>query len=399
MHKSIHSNFFIDNVNTKYIPEDDKYLYATSKPKYQFAVIGTGTMGQEHMRVTMMEGRAGIRGIYDPVPSVMERAAEGFNELFPNMPLISYKSLEDVLKDPEVDGLVIASPNYTHLDVVKQAITSGKHILLEKPMATTLKDATEIKKLSKGYTSVFRIGLQYRYKPIYAEAIHEALHRRTIGDIKTIAILEHRLPFLDKVKQWNKFNKYSGGTLVEKCCHYFDLMNLFAGSKPVSVYAQGGMAVNFKDLVYDGEKSDILDHAGVLILYENGVRANFDLVMFAPMFYEEFTLCGDKGRIRTHEREDFLPDSQRSTYFEALCGENGVSKISTPCYPAKIQTSGHFGATYYEHKSFIDAIEGLETISATVDEGYWSIVVGAAAEESVKTGEIVRISDFMEGVL
>ncbi len=76
-------------------------------------------------------------------------------------------------------------------------------------------------------------GKQHLY--LYVEAIHEALQRRTIGDIKTISIMEHRFPFLDKVKQWNKFSKYSGGTLVEKCCHYFDLMNLFAGARPVSV--------------------------------------------------------------------------------------------------------------------------------------------------------------------
>ena len=78
-----------------------------------------------------------------------------------------------------------------------------------------------------------------------AVAAQQTLERDAIGEIKTISILEHRIPFLDKVNQWNKFSKYSGGTLVEKCCHYFDLMNLFAQSRPVSVFASGSMAVNF----------------------------------------------------------------------------------------------------------------------------------------------------------
>ncbi len=95
-------------------------------------------------------------------------------------------------------------------------------------MATTVADAYEIAQIAATYPAVFQIGLQYRYKPIYVEAIHAALERKAIGEIKTITILEHRFPFLDKVGQWNKFSKYSGGTLVEKCLPLtFDLMNLF----------------------------------------------------------------------------------------------------------------------------------------------------------------------------
>jgi myo-inositol 2-dehydrogenase/D-chiro-inositol 1-dehydrogenase len=96
-----------------------------------------------------------------------------------------------------------------------------------------------------------------------------------------VNITEHRVPFLDKVKQWNKFSKFSGGTLVEKCCHYFDLLNMFSQSRPVSVFATGSQAVNFLEFEYNGEKSDILDNAIVSVVYENGVRASFNLCMFA----------------------------------------------------------------------------------------------------------------------
>src|SRR5699024_6973205 len=134
-------------------------------------------------------------------------------------------------------------------------------ILMEKPMVTTLEDALEMKELAEKYPSVFQIGLQYRYKAIYTEARKEDLERKSLGNVKTISIVEHRLPFLDKVDQWNKFSKYSGVTLVEKCCHYFDLFNLFAQSKPKSVYAVGGQDVNFVGFERDGMKSDILDNA------------------------------------------------------------------------------------------------------------------------------------------
>ena len=65
------------------------------------------------------------------------------------------------------------------------------------------------------------------------------------------------------------------------------------------------MAVNFKDFEYKGAKSDILDNAMVIVNYENGVRASFNLCMFAPMIYEELVLCGDEGRLKAWERRIF----------------------------------------------------------------------------------------------
>jgi len=284
----------------------------------------------------------------------------------------------------------------TYGQIVKEAVKSGKHILLEKPMATTLQDALQITQIAKNYSAIFQIGLQYRYKAIYAEAIHEALERKTLGDIKTISILEHRVPFLDKVKQWNKFSKYSGGTLVEKCCHYFDLLNLFAQSKPSHVYATGSMAVNFIDFEYNNEKSDIIDNACVTVVYENGIRTTFNLCMFSPMFYEEIVICGDEGRLKAYENRDFLPVKRSNNYLEIMCGEGKPSRITTPTYHTEIEESGHNGATYYEHIYFIDNIEGKKTTTATVDEGFWSVVVGAAAEESIKTGQVVYIDQFLK---
>ena len=163
----------------------------------------------------------------------------------PGQTLKVYATLEEACNEPAIDGILIATPNYTHIDVLRVAVKSGKHILLEKPMATTLADAAEMVGIARDYKAVLQVGLQYRYKPVYVEAAHEALSRKSLGDIKTITILEHRMPFLDKVGQWNKFSKFSGGTLVEKCCHYFDLFNLFAQSRPTRVYATGSQAVNF----------------------------------------------------------------------------------------------------------------------------------------------------------
>jgi hypothetical protein len=61
-----------------------------------------------------------------------------------------------------------------------------------------------------------------------------------------------------------------------------------------------------------------------------------------------------------------------------------------------ISDSGHSGATFYEHVNLIDNIEGKDTNTATVAEGFWAVVVGAAAEESVKTGQPVVINEMLQ---
>jgi predicted dehydrogenase len=369
--------------------------------KYRFNVLGAGVNGQEHIRVTLLEGSCTIHGVYDPNKSSVE-AAQRIKAQFSQEPLVVYESLEAACNDPAVDGLIICTPNHTHLEVLKVAVQSGKHILLEKPMATNIKDAYQIWQIAQNYPKVLQIGLQYRFKPIYVEAIHEAKVRRSLGEIKTLTILEHREPFLDKVKQWNKFSRYSGGTLVEKCCHYFDLFNLFAESRPVSVYATGSQAVNFLDFEYGGERSDILDNAFVIVEYENGIRANFNLCMFAPMVYEEMVICGDEGRLKASEGVNGQAYSKWENYLEVICLPDRTSRTMTPSYPALIEESGHNGSTYIEHLYWIKAMDAKPNTPAssvqpaTTEEGFWSVVVGVAAEESVKRGEKVWVKELLK---
>ncbi len=393
--KELKSRAFSLDSRFSYLTNEDRYLFAKEAPKYKFNMIGCGLNGNEHIYVTMLEGRATIHGIYDNNPGSIGLAQKTFAGFRTGHELVVYESLEAACNDPAADALIITTPNYTHLDVLRVAMESGKHIFLEKPMATTIEDAREIMHLAEKYPAIVQIGLQYRYKSMYVEAIHEALERKSIGEIKMVNIIEHRIPFLDKVKQWNKFSKFSGGTLVEKCCHYFDLLNMFAGSKPVSVFATGSMAVNFKEFEYNGDKSDIIDNALVSVVYENGVRASFNLCMFAPLFYEELSLCGDDGYLKAYEKEDCLPIPRPKTYLEVLGGEARPSRVTSPCYPPHIEESGHNGSTFFEHVNFIDNIEGIPNNTATVEEGFWSVVVGVAAEESIKTGEVVFIDDLL----
>ncbi len=378
----------------QHIAPKDHYLYKPSKPSHRVVIIGTGTIGQEHMRVSALLGRAKIHGIYDVSSYSMDAAEKAFSAHSSDS-LIRYKDLESACLDPAADALMICTPNFTHFDVLQIAIKSGKPIFLEKPMATELAEAAQIVALAGSYSSFIQIGLQYRYKSQYVEAFHETLARKTLGEIKTISICEYRPPFLDKVKQWNKFNEYSGGTLVEKCCHYFDLINVLSESEPLKVYASGGQAVNFLDFERDGKKSDIDDHAFVTIEYVNGIRASFTLNMFCPDFVEELIVAGPQDRLVATEKSNFHQLRPTETKLSIELAEQGASRTTDVSYPRLIEQSGHHGATYFEHIAFLDQLEGKSVDSATPMQGLWSMIVASAAQESLKTGQAINIDAFI----
>ena len=386
--------FFEKSLGQQHITDADKYLYKSPAPTHALAIIGTGTIGQEHMYVATLLGRARVHGIYDSQVQSMDSAEKNFKD-YSDQSLIRYADLASACSDPEVDALMICTPNHTHADVLKVAMRSGKPIFLEKPMATTLVDADAIVKANDAYPSFIQIGLQYRYKAQYIEAFHEVQQRTSVGVVKTITMSEYRPPFLDKVGQWNKFNQYSGGTLVEKCCHYFDLINLLADAMPVRVYASGGQAVNFLDFQKDGVPADIDDHAFVIIDYTNGVRANFTLNMFCHDFTEEMVVTGDRGRLVANELFNVHQQQPSKATIVLEKGEWGASKQADVTYAREIEKSGHHGATYYEHVAFVDQLDGKACESATPVQGLWSMIVASAAQHSIKTQQAVDIRAFM----
>ncbi|MEL7023381.1 MAG: Gfo/Idh/MocA family oxidoreductase [Pseudomonadota bacterium] len=387
--------YFEQSPGQQHIVGPDRYVYDTVAPAHRINVIGTGTIGQEHMRVSALTGRSLVNGIFDPAPESVDVALQNYAQLTDQTPKV-FDSAEAACRDVECDALFICTPNHTHLDVLRVALESGKPIFVEKPMATTVADAIEMVRLADAYRSFVQIGLQYRYKAPYVQARHEALERGVLGDIKTVSMCEYRPAFLDKVGQWNKFSRYSGGTLVEKCCHYFDLMNLFAGSTAERVYASAGQAVNFVDFEIDGEHSDIDDHAFVVVDFANGVRASFTLNMFCPSFREELILTGPMGKLQATETFDFLKGQSAQSRVVIDHPEPLASRSMDVGYPDVVENSGHHGATWYEHLAFYDRLEGKPTDSATPLEGLWSVLVATAAQQSARSGQPVLISELLD---
>jgi len=206
-----------------------------------------------------------------------------------------------------------------------------------------------------------------------------------------VAIREHRFPFLGKVGDWNRFNRNTGGTMVEKCCHFFDLMNEVTAARPVRVMASGAQSVNHLDERYEGETPDILDNAYVIVDYENGARGLLDLCMFAEASKneQEISVVGDEGKLEALVTESVLRVGRRRDGLHAVT-EHAITDD-------RVKHVGlHHGASYLEHVDFAAAIRAGAPPAVTVLDGLWSVAVGVAAQRSIETGGPVSLVDLPE---
>ena len=361
------------------------------KPGY--GIIGTGMMGREHIRAVLQLEQAQLIGLCDSHPKSLELGVAEVIRSGGKAPKI-YSDTAALASDPDIDAILICTPNFTHRAVFDQVKASGKPIFLEKPMATTLEDAFYLAQGALRYPAAIQLGMQYRYKSQYQLAL-SALDRNELGSVKMISLCEYRPPFLSKVREWNKFSEYSGGTLVEKCCHYFDLMNRIAGAPPARVYASGGRAVNFADFEYKGKPSDIDDHALVVVDYENGVKAQFALNMFSEELFEALTVSGSKGTLHTEEYASFKPDRPSRSSIRIQTPDHPAYEGIDCTFPEDIEIGGHYGSTLFEHQRFRDQLTGATNDGATCAEGLWAIITAWMAQVSMQQGNVVNVREML----
>lgn len=354
----------------------------------RYGVIGSGMMGVEHINNLLAIDGAEVTAIADPHRESRDlaRAAVGDREL------AEFEDHRDLISSGTCDAVVIASPNFTHHDILLDVLASPLHVMVEKPLCTTVADCRDVVAAADDGPDdrVVWMGLEYRYMPPTQRLVAE-IGGGAVGNVKMVSIREHRFPFLVKVDNWNRFNRNTGGTLVEKCCHYFDLMRLVAGSDPVRVVASAGQEVNHLDETYDGERPDIWDSGFVLVEFENGVRGMLDLCMFAEASKneQELSVVGDVGKIEALVSESKIRLGRR---------RDGVGVVTESLvHDDSIVFAGfHHGASYLEHVDFLQAIRDGRPAAVTLEDGLWAVAVGQAAQQSVAESAWVEIGSLVD---
>lgn len=335
-----------------------------------------------------------------------------------------YNSVESILRDPNVDALVITTPDFTHRDVFDMALDAGKHVLCEKPMATTIEDAVHMTRRAKESDPTVQIGFMLRYAPFMVR-LKAIVDSGIIGDLVQVTAAEvveyyHGAAFF---RRWHRFRKHSGGLLVHKACHTLDVINWIVGSTPALVSAQGGTdtfvpkpeaALRCRDCeltetclaaydlddryhnyiyqtgieradptryasdlcAYNSEK-DSVDNASILAEYKSGVRLSFSFATTGRRHERHFVLTGQRGAIHASQADGVIA-------VEPVGAEPETIVVLDE------YRDEHGGGDTLLVDSFLRCVAMRERPVADVVAGLHSVALGVAATQSIdRSGDVV----------
>tara|TARA_B110000438_G_scaffold191650_1_gene183272 strand:- start:1257 stop:2402 length:1146 start_codon:yes stop_codon:yes gene_type:complete len=323
-------------------------------------------------------------------------------------PVKEYKSLLDMLKVEKLDLLMIGSPNHLHLEHIKIGLEFGVKIFAEKPIVTDEKQTWELAKLIQEYGQErVLVGLVLRYSK-QARALKNLIKNDNLGKIISLEASEHIMPWHGGffMRNWRRKNSYSGGFMLEKCCHDIDFYSMVVQSRPIRVASFGGRRSftpenipndsleefskynlegwESKKNVFDSD-ADIVDHQVAIIEYENGATLSFHTNMRVPDEFRRFAVIGTKGMVEG----DFVRGFVKAH-------DSAGNKIFDENYGAAFgkETKGHYGADNLMLKDINDHLNSSnEKLPVNVYDCMEAGLVAMKIDEARLSNKIIDLTD------
>jgi 1,5-anhydro-D-fructose reductase (1,5-anhydro-D-mannitol-forming) len=198
-----------------------------------------------------------------------------------------FDTFEELVHDPEVDAVYVATPNALHLPVVLAAAAAGKPALCEKPLALGLEDGAAMVAACRNAGVLLRVGLHLRFDRTLLR-VAEILHEGAIGAVRALSI-ERTAP-LDERVPWRADPLSGGSILYDVGVHLLDLVPRLAGGEIVSVSALGSPAPS------SGFAADTIT---MLLRLDNGAQATACVSREAPFAGNDLVVIGTEGMLRT----------------------------------------------------------------------------------------------------
>ncbi len=234
------------------------------------AVVGCGHWGLNHLRVF-----AGLRDARLEVACDIDAdRCEFVGQLYPRARIVS--QLDEVLGDPRVDAVVIASPASTHFEIAQAALSAGKDVLCEKPLALAPSQCAVLTEMAEARRAVLMVGHVYCFDA-GIHALREHLHAGQLGRLLYAASTRtNRGPVRTDVS-----------VLYDLGCHDVAIFNYLFGAAPVSVTARGACYLNpaLEDVVF------------LTLEYPDSVLVNVHLSWIAAHKLRQISLVGEHGGV------------------------------------------------------------------------------------------------------
>ncbi len=323
--------------------------------KLRIGFVGAG--GISHVHMTRLAGvkQAEVVALTDPDKKAIER----FHGAFPaSAALPVYKDYRAMIEHEALDATVILSPHTLHYEQIHTSIDCGLHVLTEKPMVSSIREAKELIAFAKKKNRVLMIAYQRHFEPTF-RYMREQIAKGALGDVQYVqAVLSQE--YLRLVQgTWRLKKALSGGGQInDSGSHVVDIMMWVTGLKVKKVFA-----------VMDNFKTEVDINSALTMEFENGAMGNLAIIGNAPGWYEDHTIVGSKG---------------------AFYLRQGVGLIQQDALgrPVKVRLPK---VTKDPSSNFVDSILGKASPEVPPECGLRTIEVTEAAWQSAASGKPVRV--------
>jgi predicted dehydrogenase len=418
----------------------------------RYAIVGLGSRAQLFAGALAGSPRAELAAFCDPNETRM-RVHNGW--LGTSVPGYRPADFAAMLAKERIDVVVVCTPDHTHADYVVAALEAGCDVVTEKPMTTDVDGARRILTARRETGRSVRVAFNYRYNPVHRR-VRELLAAGTIGEIGSVEFswLLDTAHGADYFRRWHREKANSGGLLVHKSGHHFDLVNWWLGRGPETVFALGGLffygdengrrhgrrtgyargtgagddpfaldleaSPRLRELYREAEAEDgylrdrnvfapgvtIEDDLSVLVRHHGGAVLNYHLHAYSPREGYRVAFAGSEGRLELDVRENEYAIGAAKSVADLPPGhvpDPGRARLTLQRHWAPPEVvldrtlgEGHGGGDERMLAELLgDAEPDALGCAADHDAGLQALLTGLAANRSLATGRSVPVAELL----
>lgn len=368
-----------------------------------FAVVGPHNRGRISLLAHRPEEGLRLVAVCAPHLEGLENYREKCGDEL--MMTSDYRAL---VEDPKVNAIFVCSPDHLHAGHAIAALEAGKHVFLEKPMATTIADGDAILAAAAVSKGKLYVGHNMRFFPVMNK-MRDLIVEGRIGRVEAIWC-RHFVSYGGDAyfKDWHSERKYTNSLLLQKGAHDIDIIHFLAGGYTRRVIGMGKLSVynEVKDRRNEDERGvscfsndnwpplsqkrlspviDVEDHNMILMQLNNGVQASYLQCHYTPDDCRNYTVIGTEGRL---ENYGDVSDSSNWASVHLWNRRMGYQEHGNEIFRIPAIEGSHGGADPLIVEDFLRFIHGKKSTGATSRDAWEAMAVGCLGAESLRSGGI-----------
>jgi myo-inositol 2-dehydrogenase / D-chiro-inositol 1-dehydrogenase len=336
-----------------------------------FGLIGFGAWGRFHADSIAKTHGASLKAI----AARSEASRRTAREAFPRANI--YADYRELLARDDIEVVDIVVPSNLHHEIASAALTAGKHLLLEKPMALSLRECNGLIALARRHKRIFAVGHELRLSSLWGK-VKELIAEGFVGEPQYVLIELSRRPYRQGSDNWRYDISRVGSWILEEPIHFFDLARWYLSGvgEPQAVYATA--------VSRQAGHSELKDNFTAIVHFPRGAYAVISQTLAAFEHHQTVKVTGTKGALWA-SWSGALDRTLHPTFsLRAFDGEQ-VRQIPID------KITGEVFELEDEMAMLVRAIQAGGQLSCSAEDGRWSVAMCLAAQESVESGRQVRI--------